>query len=269
MVCGIIQSRARRRGEPLSDDREVSVMLRISGRTLLRRTVSALAVGALGVTTLIATAGPRTSYTVFKGTFDSSFASLQAEVGHFYSWFSQSAAVHIVGDGAGGNALLLDDTAQTAGSGVVIAGAFDNNKPVSIGTFTWSFEVIYGQLDIPFEAGIVVDSPGSDFIPATGPDSQGNLLAFGKKTGDSVAVGVPFDVNITLSRDQQDEDWNYSVTIIERGANVVGPQVQGRVAGTAGNDIVGIAFQKQSGKQGQVFIDDIHATTDTAGAKGI
>lgn len=244
-------------------------MLRISGRTLLRRTVPALMLGALGVSALIATAGPRTSYTVFKGTFDTSFASLQAEVGDFYSWFSQSAAVHIVGDGTGGNALLLDDTAQMIGSGVVIAGAFDQNKPISTGTFTWDFEVTFGQLDIPFEAGIVVDSPGSDFIPATGPDSQGNLLAFGKKTGDSVAVAVPFDVNITLTRDKQDEDWNYAVTIIERGANVLGPQAEGRISGTAGSDILGIAFQKQPGKQGQVLIDDVHATSSTASAKGL
>lgn len=236
---------------------------------ILRRSLPIFVVGALGAAAFITNAGPRTTYTIFKGTFDQSFASLKAEVGSFYSWYSQATAVHLVGDGNGGNALLLDDTGDASGSGVVIAGAFEKNKPVSVGTFTWDFEVTYGQLDVPFDAGIVVDSPGSDFIPATGPDSAGNLLAFGKKSGSSVAVGVPFDVNVTLERDHKDDDWTYSVYIVERGTPKPATPLMGRVLGTGGHDVIGFAFQKQSAKQGQVLIDDILVTTDTAAAKGI
>lgn len=225
----------------------------------LRRWLPTTAI--LGLAAL-AISAPRTSYVVFQGTFDQSFSAIKAEVGAFYAWYSNSGSMFLVGDGAGGNALLLDDTNQPTGSGVVLAGGFDHQTVVSVGTLTWSFELTFGQIDVPFDAGIVVDSPGSDFIPSTGPDGNGDMVAFGKKTGDHVAVSTPMDVTVTLSRDSAEVDWEYSITIADRTASAPPTPTSGRVPDTAGRNILGFAFRKLPGKQGQVLIDDVIAAID-------
>lgn len=206
-------------------------------------------------------------YVLFQGTFDQSMSSIQAEVGSFYAWFSQSSALKIISDGSGGNALVFDDLGQATAASVIVAGGFENNAKLSKGTFEWSFEVTYGQIDTPFDAGIVVDSPGSDFIPATGPDN-GEMILFGKPSGQGVIPNVPYEIAIELTKENENDDWSYSAVIKERGQKVAPPPIKGRVAGTKGASVLGFAFEKYGGSHGSVVIDDVLVTTEKPLASG-
>lgn len=207
-------------------------------------------------------AGGRVSYVLFEGTFDAGY-TLNPEVGKFFAWTSNANSVSLLPDGQGGQLLVIDDSAQPMSSATLIAGGFINYKKVAGGNFLWKFDMTFSVPDLPFSAGIVVDNPTSDFIPASGPDGQGYLEIAGKKSNFQVPVGVAIESSILLTRANPDLDWTYEMNFADREDAGGTPQsFAGTFPGTAGRNIVGFAFEKRNGEQGKVTIDNVVATTD-------
>ena len=226
----------------------------------------------LALVPLAIAAGGRDSFVLFTGSFDNSLSNINAEVGQFFAWATDSTIVQIVADQYGGNELVIDDTAQSQPASVVLAGGFAGYKAVGSGQFQWSFEVTFASPDTPFIAGMVVDNPTSDFIPATGPDGNGMLQVASKPTNFTVPAGVPLEIDVTLVRDDPADDWDYEIVVEER-ANSPDPSsiqvFEGRLPNTGGRNVIGFAFEKSAAKAGRITVDQVSASTTSPMTSGI
>lgn len=204
-----------------------------------------------------------TAIDLFKADFDSSTSNLVASVGKIYAFVTDQNAVSIE-VGIAGNKLVIDDSYNSSGLPTAIACGLKDNTLITKGVFEFSYEVNVSASDLPFETGIIIDSPQSDMVPATGPDDEGVLVIGNDVTNTIVPANTDLQVSGKFSRGSEHDEWNYSITVAQRDPNsgaesfiVTGT---GRVAGSADKPIVGLAFRKLGGATGSASIDEIHAS---------
>lgn len=211
----------------------------------------------------ITLAAPRGLVELFRGTFDAPGAA--AEVGQFIA-LSNTGSISIAPSASGGNQLVFDDSGTGGSNTLYLVGTFDNNAVASVGLVSFTFNMNLGQVEAPFQAGVVIDNATSDFIPATGPDGDGGHFLGGKKERGVIASGQDLDVTVELSRSNATDDWNLDVTIAPTESD---PPIQNplshpaamvestTLAGTGGSNVVAIAFVKLPGNTGKISIDNI------------
>jgi hypothetical protein len=200
---------------------------------------------------------------LFKADFDSSTSQLVASFGKIYAFVTDQQAVSIEADVLG-NKLVIDDSFTSSGLATAIACGFKDNAIVKSGIFEFSYEVNVSSSQLPFETGIVIDSPQSDMVPATGPDEDGGLILGNEATQTLVPANQDLQVSGSYSRTSESDDWKYSLVVTKRdpitGTETFVADSVGRVAGSAGKPIVGLAFRKLSGGAGVATIDEIDAS---------
>jgi len=230
---------------------------------ILNKAAACAGAGLVGGALLLAAGPSIPSIPLFAADFNATTLKLVASVGSIYAFVTDQNAVQITAEIGSGNQLVIDDSYSTSGVATAIACGFQGQKIIHDGVFSYSSEITLGSSDLPFQTGIVIDAPQSDMVPATGPDDDGILLIGGESTSQVVPAGVELDVYGTFSRQSANEDWYYSVVVVERnppeGEKGFYASGEGRFEGTANRPIVGIAFRKQTGNTGAVSIDDIHA----------
>lgn len=232
------------------------------------RLVAAAGVAILAVGVHAGGLGIQTTQ-LFKADFDSSLSQLVASVGKIYAFVTDQNAVSIEADAISvGNKLVIDDTYTTSGLPTAIACGFKNNSMIKKGIFEFSYEVNVSASHLPFETGIVIDSPQSDMVPATGPDDDGGLILGNEPTQMLVPANTDLQVSGSYSRGSENDDWSYSLKVSKRdpstGGDVLLAEGTGEVHDSAGKPIVGLAFRKFAGSAGVATIDEIHAAVSNS-----
>ncbi len=215
----------------------------------------------------VAISGQLRTTVLFHGTFDT--PGVLPEVGQFVA-SSNVGSIGILPSPNGGNLLVFDDTGTNGSQPLYLLGTFDGGKKALNGTVDLHLELTLGQSDSPFSVGVVVDNATSDFIPASGPDGDGDLTIAGKKTGKKVPVDTPLAVDVQLSRERTTDDWSYAITVASvveaaggKGPSAITPTYTGVFPGTRGKDVSGIAFIKMPGSPGRFYVDDISVEQST------
>lgn len=215
-------------------------------------------------------AGPSVQSTpLFKADFDSSLSQLVASVGKIYAFVTDQNAVSIEADAVSvGNKLVIDDSYTASGLPTAIACGFKNNIMIKEGIFQFAYEVNVSASHLPFETGIVIDSPQSDMVPATGPDDDGGLILGNEPTLTLIPANTDLQVSGSYSRGSENDNWSYSLTVTRRdpitGGEITVAQGTGEVHDSAGKPIVGLAFRKFAGSAGVATIDEIHAAVSNS-----
>lgn len=206
---------------------------------------------------------------LFKADFDSSTSNLVASVGKIYAFVTDQNAVSIEA-GIAGNKLVIDDSYTSSGVPTAIACGLKDNTFVTKGVFEFSYEVNVSASNLPFETGIIIDSPQSDMVPATGPDDEGGLIIGNDVTNAIVPANTDLRVSGQFSRASMHDEWSYTITVAQRdpnsGAEPFIVSGTGRVEGSEDKPIVGLAFRKLAGATGVASIDEIHASVWNAGS---
>jgi len=226
------------------------------------RTTTIAATFGLAILGSLAVSGPLRTVSLFEGTFDT--PEILPEIGQFVA-SSSVGSIGIVAAPGGGSLLVFDDTSTNGSESLYLHGTFDGGKAPMIGVVMMHFEMTLGQQDTPFSVGVVVDNATSDFIPASGPDSDGDMNIAGKKSGKEATVNTALDVVVRLERTRPDEDWEYEISvspITETNGSTMAPNPSagpstGSFHGTRGKPISGLAIIKPPGPTGRFFIDDI------------
>lgn len=225
-----------------------------------------MALAGLGLLCALAIAAAPRSVVLFQGTFDVPPGMIPLP--EFGQWAAAggTAGMKLGPDGSGGQRLVLDDTAFNGMLNMFLFGSFEQGRSVNSGTVTFAFTMELGQPDSPFLGGIVIDAPGSDFIPATGPDDEGLITIAGKQTDQAVKTGVAYQVAATYRKPSPGEDWTYSITVEPQDAGSgqhASPQTfptTGTIPGSSRAGICAIAFTKEAGKIGVIALDEILVT---------
>lgn len=228
----------------------------MSSKNVLRL-LSALVLGAAAAGAL---AAGRTSLVIFQGSFDLSGAEMQADIGDISSPAGGAAVVPF---GIANNALAVSSVPGNAAAPFVeVIGAFDQASSPAFGAVTSSFEFSADKPSAPFTFGVVIDTPSSGFIPATGSGSDGLLIVNGVPAGMLIPKDTVMEASITLSRSAISQDWNFQIAVWPKtpagdGGDTVAISHNGTLSNTAGHGIEAIAFRRPAGGDSVLTVDDV------------
>lgn len=226
------------------------------------------ACGIFAMLSLVAVSQSGFGTLVFMSSFENQAGPLPLpEVGSFTDTSPPGDWV-IQDDGSGNRELLFDDRASGGVTTTYLNAILDNGLTPLSGTVRLTYRLRVGTLGSPFIAGLSTDNPTSDFLPGTGPGDDGKMWVDDQGTGQPLPPNRDHIVNVTVSRDTVDDDWEYTVVVVSDPAGPSGGSKQagsslmisGTCADSAGYAVTGLRFEKPAGHPGVVSIDNIQVS---------